>query len=115
VSIALEGRGNGAFEVDAGEVLDGETDGLFECVGCNFFQYAPVTGEWGHGGVEVVFVELIVIGEISGGGEQAALGGVFEGEIRTREEQPGNCLFQRPDFNAYPFILALGFQWKNIY
>ena len=50
----------------------------------SFFQGAPVTGEWVYGGVEVVFVELIVAGETSGGGEQAALGGVFEGEFRTR-------------------------------
>jgi hypothetical protein len=37
VPIACEGRGNGAFEVDVGEVLGGETDGLFECVDCKFF------------------------------------------------------------------------------
>ena len=44
VSIAREGRGNGAFEVDVGEVLEGETDGLFECVGCKFFPRR--TSDW---------------------------------------------------------------------
>ena len=82
VSVTREGRGNGAFELDAGEVVEGETDGLFECVLRVFFQSAPMTGEGFHGGIEVVFID----GVAAGGGEQGALGGVFEGEFRTREE-----------------------------
>lgn len=46
-----------------------------------FFQGAPVTGEGVHGGVEVVLVEIFVGWEAACGGEQRALGGVFEGEF----------------------------------
>jgi len=82
VPVAREGSGTGAFEVDAGEVVESEADGGFECLGGEFFfQSAPVTGEGVHGGVEVVFVEVLVGWEAAGGGEQRALGGVFEGEF----------------------------------
>ncbi len=57
VSVTREGRGNGAFELDAGDVVAGETDGLVECVLRVFFQSAPMTGEGFHGGVEVVCVD----------------------------------------------------------
>ena len=40
VSVAREGRGNGVFEADAGEVVEGETYGFFECVGCEFLSKA---------------------------------------------------------------------------
>ncbi len=90
VSVAREGSGTGAFEVDAGEVVESEADGGFECLGGGFFfQSAPVTGEGVHGGVEVVLIEVFVAGEAAGCGEQRALGGVFEGEFRTGEEEPG--------------------------
>ncbi len=44
MSVRREGRGSGAFEVDAGEVVEGETDGLFECVGYHFSQWR--TSDW---------------------------------------------------------------------
>ncbi len=44
-----------------------------------------MAGEGVHGGIEVVFVEVLVTGKSAGGREQGALGGVFEGEFRTRE------------------------------
>lgn len=82
VAVAREGSGSGALEVDAGEVVESEADGGFECLGGEFFfQGAPVTGEGVHGGVEVVFVEVLVGWEAAGGGEERALGGVFEGEF----------------------------------
>ena len=82
VPVARERCGTGAFKVDAGEVVEGEADGSFECLGGKFFfQGAPVTGEGVHGGVEVVLVEIFVGWEAAGGGEQRALGGVFEGEF----------------------------------
>ena len=82
VPVAREGRGTGAFEIDAGEVVESEADGGFECLGGEFFfQGAPVTGEGVHGGVEVVLVKVFVGWEVAGGGEQRALGGVFEGEF----------------------------------
>ena len=40
-----------------------------------------MTGEGVHGGVEVVLIEIFVGGKAAGGGEQRALGGVFEGEF----------------------------------
>jgi len=40
-----------------------------------------VTGERVHGDVEVVFVEVFVVGEAAGGGEKRALCSVFEGEF----------------------------------
>ena len=40
-----------------------------------------MTGEGVHGGVEVVFVEVLVDWEVAGCGEQRALCGVFEGEF----------------------------------
>ena len=46
-----------------------------------------MTGEGVHGGVEVVFVEVFVGWEVAGGSEESALGGVFEGEFRTGEEE----------------------------
>jgi len=82
VPVAREGSGTGAFEVDAGEVVEGEADGGFECLGGEFFfQSAPVPSEGVHGGVEVVFVEVLVGWEAACGGEKRALGGVFEGEF----------------------------------
>jgi hypothetical protein len=82
VPVAREGSGTGAFEIDAGEVVESEADGGFECLdGEFFFQSAPVTGKGVHGGVEVVLVEVFVGWEVAGGGEQRALGGVFEGEF----------------------------------
>ena len=82
VPVARERCGTGAFEVDAGEVIEGEADGGFESLGSEFFfQGAPVTGEGVHGGVEVVLVEVFVGWEAAGGGEQRALCGVFEGEF----------------------------------
>ena len=33
VSVAREGSGTGAFKVDAGEVVESEADGSFECLG----------------------------------------------------------------------------------
>ena len=82
VPVARERCGTGAFEVYAGEVVEGEADGSFECLGGKFFfQGAPVTGEGVHGGVEVVLIEIFVGGKAAGGGEQRALGGVFEGEF----------------------------------
>jgi hypothetical protein len=88
--VAGEGRGTGAFKIDAGEVVEGKADGLFEGFGGEFFfQSAPVAGEGVHGGVEVVFVKVFVGGETAGCGEQRALGGVFEGEFRAGEEEPG--------------------------
>jgi len=90
MTVAREGRGTGAFEIDAGEIVESEADGGFECLGGEFFfQGAPVTGEGVHGGVEVVFVEVFVVGEAACGGEQRALCGVFEGEFRTGEEEAG--------------------------
>jgi hypothetical protein len=88
--VAREGRGTGAFKIDAGEVVEGKADGLFEGFGGEFFfQSAPVAGEGVHGGVEVVFVKVFVGGETAGCGEKCALGGVFEGEFRAGEEEPG--------------------------
>ena len=82
MAVARKGCGTGAFKIDAGEVVEGEANGGFECLGGEFFfQSAPVTGEGVHGGVEVVFVEVFVGWEVAGGGEQRALGGVFEGEF----------------------------------
>ena len=82
VPVAREGSGTGAFKVDAGEVVESEADGSFECLGGKFFfQGAPVTGEGVHGGVEVVLVEIFVGWEAACGGEQRALGGVLEGEF----------------------------------
>ena len=79
VSVTREGRGTAAFEIDAGEVVEGEADRSFECLGGKFFfQGAPVTGEGVHGGVEVVLVEIFVGWESACGGEQRALRGVFE-------------------------------------
>jgi hypothetical protein len=43
------------------------------------------------------------------------LGGVLAGEFRTREEEAGNGLFQRPNFNTYPFIPALGISHGKIF
>ena len=37
LSVRREGRCCGAFEVDDGEVVEVETDGLFGCVGYHFF------------------------------------------------------------------------------
>jgi hypothetical protein len=48
-----------------------------------------VSSEGVHGGVEVVFVEVLVGWEAAGGGEERALGSVFEGEFRAGEEEPG--------------------------
>jgi hypothetical protein len=62
-----------------------------------------------------VFVEVLVDGEVAGGGEQGTLGCVLGGEFRTREEEAGNGLFQRPSFNTYPFIPALGFSHGKIF
>ena len=88
--VAREGRGTGAFKIDAGKVVEGKADGLFEGFGGEFFfQSAPVAGEGVHGGVEFVFVKVFVGGETAGCGEQRALGGVFEGEFRAGEEEPG--------------------------
>ncbi len=82
VPVAREGRGSRAFEIDAGEVIEGEADGGFESLGSEFFfQGAPVTGEGVHGGVEVVLVEVFVGWEAAGGSEESALCGVFEGEF----------------------------------
>ena len=82
VPVAREGSGTRAFKIDAGEVVESEADGGFESLGGEFFfQSAPVTGEGVHGGVEVVFVEVLVGWESAGGGEKRALGGVFEGEF----------------------------------
>jgi hypothetical protein len=82
VTVAREGSGTGAFEVDAGEVVEGKADRSFECLGGEFFfQGAPVAGEGVHGGVEVVFVEVFVGVEATGGGKQGAFGSVFEGEF----------------------------------
>ena len=82
VPVARERCGSGAFKIDAGEVVEGEADGGFESLGGEFFfQGTPVTGEGVHGGVEVVFVEVLVGWESAGGGEKRALGGVFEGEF----------------------------------
>ena len=82
VSVAREGSGTRAFKIDAGEVVESEADRSFECLGGKFFfQGAPVTGEGVHGGVEVVLIEVFVGWESAGGGEERALGGVFEGEF----------------------------------
>jgi hypothetical protein len=90
VSVAREGSGSGAFKIDAGEVVEGEADGSFECLGGEFFfQSAPVAGEGVHSGVEVVFIEVLVGRKSAGGGEESALGGFFEGEFRTGEKEAG--------------------------
>jgi hypothetical protein len=40
VPVARKGCGSGAFEVDAGEVVESEDDGGFECLGGEFFSKA---------------------------------------------------------------------------
>ena len=73
VPVTREGRGSRAFEIDAGEVIEGEADGGGESLGSEFFfQGAPVTDEGVHGGAEVVLVEIFVGWEAAGGGEQRA-------------------------------------------
>jgi len=90
VAVAGEVCGAVAFEVDAGEVVEGEGDGGLECLGGEFFfQGAPVSGDGVHGGVEVVFVEGFIGGKAAGLGEQRASGGVFEGEFGGGEEEAG--------------------------
>lgn len=96
VPVARKGRGTGAFKVDAGEIVEGEANGGFECLGGEFFfQSAPVTGEGVHGGVEVVLIEVFVGWEAAGCGEQRALCGVFRASFEQGKRRRAKTMALR--------------------